>query len=88
LFDAPIRRAEMKSVAWAEAAAAAENCNDRLPLIGAPALGLGVVPLIVLAALWSLWPGPGWLARQPPRVTQGGGSQPSSRRPKLALRPI
>ena len=54
LFDQPVLWAEIKSRAWAEAAVAAEHWKDRLPCIGALALGLGFVAAIAVAALWKL----------------------------------
>ena len=54
LFDKPVLWAEIKSVAWAEAAAAAEQWKDRLPLIGACASGAGFLLAISVAALWAL----------------------------------
>ncbi len=54
LFDEPVLWAELNSAAWAEAGAAAELWNDQLPLVGAFALGLGLVLGIPFAGLWWL----------------------------------
>ena len=52
LFDEPVLWAELKSVAWAEAGAAAERRKDRLPFVGLLALGLSFVLAISFAGLW------------------------------------
>jgi hypothetical protein len=54
LFDEPVLWAEIKSAAWAEAGEAAEQWEDRLPLIGAWASGAGLLLAIAVAAPWTL----------------------------------
>jgi len=54
LFDEPVRWAEIKSVAWAEAGEVAEQWKYRLPFIGAFASGVGFLLAISVAALWTL----------------------------------
>ena len=54
LFDEPVRWAEIKSVAWAEAGEVAEQWKDWFPVIGACASGAGFLLAISVAALWTL----------------------------------